>query len=289
MGDDKTLTRIAALLRQAEGTSNEHEADAFMQAAQRLATAHSIDLAVARSHTIEKERRTAPVMQRIEIGQPGAKGLRTYASLFMAIGRANDLTFDVAHNSTYVIAFGFVTDIETTKALYASVAVQMVRASDAFIKTGEYRQETLWRRVTRRDEGGTHQGWANAPVHASTARINFQLAYAARIGRRLTDAREQAEQDAIAAERTAHYDAAHGPEAGAVTGTELVLREKAVEIRDFHQANSTARGTWRGARAVSGYSDHARRAGDRAARQARLGGERPIGGSQPALGAGVAL
>ena len=44
MTDDKMLARIAALLRQAEGTDNAHEAEAFMAAAQRLATATSIDL-----------------------------------------------------------------------------------------------------------------------------------------------------------------------------------------------------------------------------------------------------
>jgi hypothetical protein len=49
MTDDKMLARIAALLRQAEGTDNQHEADAFMAAAQRLATATSIDLALARA------------------------------------------------------------------------------------------------------------------------------------------------------------------------------------------------------------------------------------------------
>ena len=51
MTDDKMLARIAALLRQAEGTDNAHEAEAFMAAAQRLATATSIDLAIARAHS----------------------------------------------------------------------------------------------------------------------------------------------------------------------------------------------------------------------------------------------
>jgi hypothetical protein len=51
MTDDRMLARIAALLRQAEGTDNPHEAEAFMAAAQRLATATSIDLAVARAHS----------------------------------------------------------------------------------------------------------------------------------------------------------------------------------------------------------------------------------------------
>ncbi|NBQ41384.1 MAG: DUF2786 domain-containing protein, partial [Mycobacteriaceae bacterium] len=39
MSEDRMLSRIAALLRQAEGTDNTHEAEAFMAAAQRLATA----------------------------------------------------------------------------------------------------------------------------------------------------------------------------------------------------------------------------------------------------------
>jgi hypothetical protein len=52
--DDKMLARIAALLRQAEGTDNAHEAEAFMAAAQRLATATSIDLAIARAHSASR-------------------------------------------------------------------------------------------------------------------------------------------------------------------------------------------------------------------------------------------
>src|SRR3954462_1184695 len=40
--DEKYLSKLAALLRQAESTDNEHEAEAFMAAAQRLATATSI-------------------------------------------------------------------------------------------------------------------------------------------------------------------------------------------------------------------------------------------------------
>ncbi|OCB31596.1 hypothetical protein A5676_07475 [Mycobacterium malmoense] len=63
MTDDKMLARIAALLRQAEGTDNAHEADAFMSAAQRLATAASIDLAVARSHAASRSPAQAPTQR----------------------------------------------------------------------------------------------------------------------------------------------------------------------------------------------------------------------------------
>ncbi|MBF6339814.1 DUF2786 domain-containing protein [Nocardia abscessus] len=43
------VARIGALPRKAEGTENEHEAEAFSAMAQRLATQHSIDLAMARA------------------------------------------------------------------------------------------------------------------------------------------------------------------------------------------------------------------------------------------------
>jgi hypothetical protein len=287
---DKTLGRIAALLRQAEGTDNAHEAEAFMEAAQRLATTASIDLAVARAHTAEREKRLQPVQRTIAIGEPGTKGLRTYVALFLAIAHANDVTCDIARNSSTVYCYGFDGDIGSCEALYASLAVQMVRASDAYIKTGAYRSEIVRRQVTVRDEWGVHRRWADTPVRATTARINFQQAFAVRIGNRLREASQVAQAAAVAAETA---DAANQPghtPAAAQTGTELVLREKALELRDFYKANSRARGTWQGARAQAGYSSHARMAGDRAGRAARLGGERAIGGSRRSLepGDGIA-
>jgi len=140
---DKTLARIAALLRQAEGTSNEHEADAFMQAAQRLATTHSIDLAVARAHTAKQEAREEPVIKRIDIGPSGKRGLRTFAQLFLACGRPNDLGFDIAHDSSYVIAYGMQSDIAVPEALHASLAVQMVRASDAYVRSDAHKNDRM--------------------------------------------------------------------------------------------------------------------------------------------------
>ena len=136
MSDDKMLARIAALLRQAEGTDNAHEAEAFMSAAQRLATATSIDLAVARSHADKRTSAQTPVQRTITIGNAGTQGLRTYVQLFVVIAAANDVRCDIASNSTFVYAYGFAEDIDTTHALYASLVVQMVRASEAYISSG---------------------------------------------------------------------------------------------------------------------------------------------------------
>jgi hypothetical protein len=247
MTDDRMLARIAALLRQAEGTDNTHEAEAFMAAAQRLATATSIDLAVARAHSATRTAAQEPTQRTITIGEPGTRGLRTYVQLFAVIAAANDVRCDVASNSTFVYAYGFPEDIDASHALYASLVVQMVRSCDAYLSTGAHR-----------------------PTPTITARLNFQLAFGARIGRRLAEARDEARQEAT-----------RSP--AATTGTALALRNKEVELRDHYRKASTARGTWRASRASAGYSSEARRAGDRAGKQARLGAAPELPGARSRL------
>ncbi|MDG5482465.1 DUF2786 domain-containing protein [Mycolicibacterium gadium] len=249
MSDDKMLARIAALLRQAEGTDNTHEADAFMAAAQRLATATSIDLAVARSHASNRTKAQMPVQRTITIGNAGTRGLRTYVQLFTVIAMANDVKCDVASNSTFVYAYGFGEDIDASHALYASLVMQMVRASEAYIASGQHR-----------------------PTPTITARINFQLAFGARIGKRLSEAREEAQREATG-----------GLFRKKQPGTAIALRNKDIELKDFYQQASAARGTWRATSATAGYSSAARRAGDRAGRKARLGGSAELGGKRSAL------
>lgn len=233
--DDKMLSRIAALLRQSEGTDNVHEAEAFLAAAQRLATATSIDLAVARSHAPARSAATAPVQRTITIGAAGTRGLRTYVQLFVLIASANDVRCDVATNSTFVYAYGFAEDIDVSHALYAGLVVQMVRASDAYIASGAHR-----------------------PTPTITARLNFQLAFGARVGQRLAEARDETRREAERGRRSK-------------PGTAIALRNKEIELRDYYRSASQARGAWRANRASAGYSSAARRAGDRAGRRARLG------------------
>jgi hypothetical protein len=269
---DRTLARIAALLRKAESTDNAFEADAYMEAAQRLATAASVDLAVARAHTATSERRATPTQREVVVGEAGKRGLRTYVELFVAIARANDITCDVARNSTRVFAYGFDSDLDTAEALFASLMVQMVRASDEFIKSGAYSVEQ-----TRRYSAARRR-WEIRPVSPITARLSFQRAFAARIGRRLQVATREATAEAVRADRKAA-----GVRRDEQTGTALALRAKELELAEHYRAHSTARGSWRGSMASAGYSRHASRAGDHAARRARLGTERALGGARPQI------
>jgi hypothetical protein len=247
MPEDKMLERIAALLRQAENTDNPHEAEAFMSAAQRLATTTSIDLAVARAHSATRTAAQAPVQRTVSIGEAGTKGLRTYVQLFVVIAHANDVKCDIASNSTFVYAYGFAEDIDATHALYASLVVQMVKASDAYIATGAHR-----------------------PTPTITARLNFHLAFGARVGQRLADAREEAKKE-IAKDRAKQ------------PGTAIALRNKDIELKDFYRHASKARGSWRATSATAGYSSSARRAGDRAGQRARLGPSTELSGARTAL------
>lgn len=274
MSSDKMLTRIGGLLRQAESTDNAHEAEAFMEAAQRLATATSIDLAVARSHSASRERRATPVQRVIHIGEAGKRGLKTFVQLFVAIAHANDVQCDVARSSTQVFAYGFDSDIETTETLYSSLLIQMVRASDRYIKSGGYRSETAVRTATKVVGRRRFRYQEEVPVAAVTARLNFHTAFAARIGTRLAEVKKDTETKAIAEQREG-------------SGTALVLRNKEIELRDYYREQSTARGTWRGQSSNAGYSEGARRAGDRAGRAAKIGGEaqgNEIGAAKRRLG-----
>ncbi len=151
------------------------------------------------------------------------------------IADANDVKVDVASNSTFVYAYGFPEDIDASHALYASLVMQMVRASETYLATGKHR-----------------------PTPTITARLNFQLAFGARIGQRLAQARDEAKEE-VRARSTSR------------PGTAIALRNKEIELTGFYSRESQARGTWQAQRASAGYSHAARRAGDRAGRRARIG------------------
>lgn len=270
--DDGTLAKIAKLLRQAEGTHNDHEREAFLTKAQGLATRHSIALALARAHTERAERREEPAAENYRIGEPGKRGLARYVRLLVNIAHTNDLRCTISHDSTAVTLYGFPADIEVTKALYESLLVQMVADCERYLAGGERDLVERYNQSRRR--------WEAKPVATITARLAFYEAYAARIGQRLRQAREAAVAEATRAEerRSRGADSPAGS-----SETALALRAKEVAVHDHFAAalrRNQIRGTWRGDRRSSVEdAPTAARRGDRAARRARVdgGGDREIG------------
>lgn len=262
----ETMTaKIGKLLIQAERTTNEAEQNLFFEKAQKLASTYSVALEVARKTATNAEKRESPIQKRITIGEPGKPLNAVFCELFMDIGRAQDLVFNIAHNSTYVIAFGLPSDIRIAEALYAHIAPQMVRMADAYIKTGDWKGERTW----------DDRRWEYKPVTSRVARRCFYQAFSSRIGSRMRAAKREVEQ-AVADQQVITEEG--------VTSTALVLANKEVEVRDFYKQTSTARGSWKGNRGNTAYSSAGSSAGTQAGSKARLGGEQSLPGGRKAIG-----
>lgn len=232
--------KVAKLLNQAENTDNEAEAAVFLAKAQTLATIHSIDQARARHATRAKEK-TTPVVRKIILGVRGTRGLNTLVKLISGIAAANNLKITIAANSSYIIAYGFAEDIDVTEALYASLAVQMATAVADWKAKGSWKTTVIhrpgrWRKVRDGDEGPDYEyiPGGEVPIPWLTARLDFQEAFARRVGVRLFLTKHEAERRAAAEETVVSSDAG--------SGTELVLAEKAKTVSDFYEANHNARG-----------------------------------------------
>jgi len=257
-----SLERISALLAKAERTDNEHEADAYLMKAQALATAASIDLALAQAHIKKKEERASPEMRTITIGEKGKRANQHLISLFIATAHANDVQVDIASNSTFVIAYGMSSDLDVVAALFTSLAVQMVTSGQRWIKLGSWRGETYV--SATRERGRVVRKVREHTV--STVRVAYYQAYIARVTERLQEARESV---VVAA----HFEK---KSQGA-----LVLRAKAKEVADFHISESKARGAWQGySGQMRNDRSSATKAGRSAANTARLGHQEAIAGKR---------
>lgn len=238
---DRLVDRVGKLLAQAEGTDNEHEAAAFVERAQQLATEHAVDLELARARQRERQSRgTAEplVQERLEVGARGRRGNRHRVLLYVACAAANDVLVNVAHNSTYVLGFGYRSDLEVVERLWTSLAVQMAAAAQRRLDRGEHRE---------------------SGVPGLTWRLSYYDGFVETVGDRLRAARDRA----VAAAPVASSGA---PSAA------LVLREKGERVRSFYRQTSEARGSWRGAAAGrTQISGHALASGRADGRQADLG------------------
>ena len=261
----KTLDRIGALLAKAERTDNEAEAEAYLVKAQQLATLASVDVAIARARVAKREARQQPESRTTTIGEKGRRANPHLISLFVSIAHANDAQVDVASNSTYVIGYGMASDLDVVETIFASLSVQMVHASQAYVSGRSWEGETYLAAV------GRPRRRVRKPHSAQTARAAFYRAYVERISERL----EQARSAALRREGQSAVKRSEGV---------VALREKATEVKSFHARQSRARGSWGGyAGAVRSPSGTAATAGRSAASRARITPQQGLPGKGPGI------
>ncbi|HUR14648.1 MAG TPA: DUF2786 domain-containing protein [Mycobacteriales bacterium] len=237
---ERIIDKIGKLLAQAEGTTNEHEADAFVSRAQELATSYAVDLELARSRQAARRLRAtdeAFEQRTLAVGERGRRGNRQLVTLYLVVAQANDVMVNVAHDSTFVIGFGYAADLDVVERLWASLATQMASAASRRLRAGEHRVQR---------------------VAAVSWRLSFYEGWLHAVQTRLEQARARALEQPL-----------EGASAG--TSAALVLRAKSERVREFHDRSSEARGSWRGQRADRRVHGGAWRAGESDGRQARLG------------------
>ncbi len=165
--DPKKLTIIRALLAKAEATEFAEEADAFTSKAQDLMTRYAIDEALLADSADNIEIRS----RRIHIDNPYAV---TKVQLLATVGKVNRVRaiWDDAHGIATVV--GLPVDLDLAEMLFTSLLVQATRAMT--------------------EAGSTSQGGHRLDRSPSFRRA-FLLAYANRIGERLSYAGVHAQQE----------------------------------------------------------------------------------------------
>lgn len=265
------IDKVTALLAKAERTDNDHEREAYMEAAQRLATKHQIDEAMLRANGAKNQQKSELISKTIKMGAKRTPGLFTFVELFDSVARSNDVRIAVSQDSVWVFAFGYDTDIAMVEVLYTSLLLQMSSECNAYIAKGEFKSEMVWRDGYMENYGGSRgREWvegAYKPMSARAARLSFQKAFASRVGERLQLARWNSVKEAEKAS----------------TGTELVLVNKSAVVRDFYDQTSGAKGSWKGGQGNT-ESWAAKQAGRAAGDRASLGGKNVSNGSKGQIG-----
>jgi Protein of unknown function (DUF2786) len=198
--DERMLGRIRALLAKAESTEFAEEAEALSGRAQELMAKYSIDHALLAAETGQAQ---TPAGRRIAVDNPYEA---PKASLLQTVAQANRCRVVWSRELGLVTVIGFAADLDAVELLFTSLLVQ---ANTAMLRTGG-RQDAAGRSRTR------------------AFRQSFLLSYAVRIGERLSEAADHAEQEAVAEQRAAPGTAAAGSK-----GTDLVpflaARHRAVD------------------------------------------------------------
>ena len=272
------IDKISKILALAERAATPAEAEACFAKAQALATAHSISLAEARMNTLDQERRETPMHKTITIGEPRKRANKHLVNLMAAIAGVNDVKINIAHNSTYVIVFGFPSDINICEELWTRISHQMVLFAERYLAEDAWRGDSA---------SGSWNPWTGAPkpVAKQTARSSYYSGFIASLSRRLTAARETELANAERRHENLHDadPSADVAATAAATTTALAIKAKSQEVDAYYQSESQARGTWRGNQRGTLHSAPATEAGRRDGHRVRITDSDQLAGQPLAL------
>jgi Protein of unknown function (DUF2786) len=164
--DERMLGKIRALLAKAESTEFEEEAEALSTRAQELMARYSIDHALLAAESGSKDK---PLARRIPVDNPYES---PKAHLLTVVAEANRCRAVFTPQLGLMTVFGFPADLDAVELLFTSLLVQ---ATTALVRAG-----------SRSDRHGRSR--------TRSFRQSFLLAYAIRIGERLTEAAGAAER-----------------------------------------------------------------------------------------------
>jgi putative metallohydrolase (TIGR04338 family) len=305
--DERTLETMRRLLAQAEATDSEAERETCMERVQRLATRHQVALAVLRARTTDQEFSAGPVEETVQIGEPGQRSLWCYVNLMTGIMHANNLKGTVAYGNTSMTMLGFREDIDLAKQLFYSLTRQMQAAWERHLAlnpveygyTGRSMKLKKIATITRKNaffgEFGNQMNRRLLEVKEQAMAQEIQEAAAreswgSHEGAGTTDV-ETLHPEALLPESLpgAPADDPHEPGVAAevgevgtanVAGVELALRDRELAVTDAFNAMVEAhriRRSWHQPADAVHKAPGTALAGQDAADQASLGGERALG------------
>lgn len=138
---------IAKLLAKAEGTTNPHEAEAFMAKAEELMLKHGIERAQVEAHrpgTVHKTEPIVTVRIRVADGHGYALGLVNIAHGIAPTFNVRTLQSTNRYDSSKTVWFiGHEGDVQDATTLFNSLAAQAIPQAKAWWKN-EGKHNTIW-------------------------------------------------------------------------------------------------------------------------------------------------
>lgn len=249
---DKMVDLVTKMLNQADGAGTTEERIAFLEGAERLASKHSIDLAIMRKRQADTNQdRDRPTTGKLYdlTPLPNTTARNLAVELGDRIAVAHGVVSVIRGRSKYITFMGYPEDIHMVELMLSRVLPMMFDDADAYVRSPEHKM---------------------SGVASVSARITFCKSYALEVGRRLRAAFEDT-RDEITHESEEQGEAPAG-------STEIALATKAVEVQDYVQYEFKrlgVRGSWSGSR-TSNWSGSAHDSGRRAAQQANIFGRKEL-------------